>query len=70
MIDWRALSKAIAATACGFVGIAFVAFVLLTAWESFGAIGLIAVVVLIEVFCCYQIFKQVKKDETTQRGNA
>ena len=57
-MNWEALGKAIVATACGFAGIAIVAFVLLTAWESFGAIGLIAVVVLIEVFCCYQIFRE------------
>jgi hypothetical protein len=58
MIDWRALGKAIVATGWGFAGITFVAVVLLTSWESFGAIGVIAVVVLIEVFCCYQIFRE------------
>ena len=58
MIDWKALGKAIVATAWGFAGIAFVAVVLVTSWENFGAIGVIAVVVLIEVFCCYQIFRE------------
>ena len=57
-MNWKALGKAIVSTACGFAGIVFVAFVLLTSWENFGAIGVIAVVVLIEVFCCYQIFRE------------
>ena len=57
-MNWEALGKAIVSTACGFAGIAFVAVVLVTSWENFGAIGLIAVVVLIEVFCCYQIFRE------------